>query len=245
MIKNILGRIFTVWGGLMFIGTMMLVILPIWATGLLPEPKRTAWVIRLCRLWMAIFYPLAGISVRIKGKENFKTNENYIVVCNHNSMMDVPITSPGIPGANKTIAKIEMAKIPIFGIIYKRGSILIDRNKDVSRKESYQKMKWVLEQGMHMCIYPEGTRNKSNDPLKSFHDGAFRLSFDTKKAIIPAIITGTKKMLPSNKSFFFWPGKVSMTFLKPVEPSQFNSATEMKEYIFNLMWDEIKNLSIS
>lgn len=245
MIKNILGRIFIVWGGLMFIGTMMLVILPIWATGLMPEPKRTAWVIRLCRLWMALFYPLAGISVRIYGKENFKKNENYIVVCNHNSMMDVPLTSPGIPGTNKTIAKIEMATTPIFGIIYKRGSILIDRNRDASRKESYQKMKWVLEQGMHMCIYPEGTRNKTNDPLKSFHDGAFRLSFDTKKAVIPAIITGTKKMLPSNKSFFFWPGKVSMTFLKPIEPAQFNSASEMKEHVFKLMWNEIENPTIS
>ena len=97
---------------------------------------------------MTIFYPLAFIRVKISGHENFKPNENYIVVCNHNSMMDVPITSPGIPGANKTIAKIELSRTPLFGIIYKRGSVLIDRKNESSRKDSYNKMKWVLEQGM-------------------------------------------------------------------------------------------------
>lgn len=130
---------------------------------------------------MAIFFTLSGVRLTIRGRENFKKGENYIVVCNHNSLMDVPLTSPGIPGANKTIAKIEMAKIPVFGIIYKRGSVLLDRKSDASRRDSYLAMKDVLEKGMHMCIYPEGTRNKTENPLKSFHDGAFRLSFDTGK----------------------------------------------------------------
>jgi len=177
MVKNILGRVFTVWGGLMFIATMLIFIVPIWATGFFPEPKRTEWVIKLCRAWMFLFFPLAGIRVKISGKEKFKKGENYIVVCNHNSLMDVPLTCPGIPGTNKTIAKIEMSRVPLFGLIYKRGSVLLDRSSEHSRKQSYGQMKEVLEWGMHMCIYPEGTRNKTNDPLKSFHDGAFRPLF--------------------------------------------------------------------
>jgi 1-acyl-sn-glycerol-3-phosphate acyltransferase len=239
-VKNILGRIFTVWGGLMFIGTMLIIIIPAWATKFIKEPKRTSIFIQICRIWMYIFYPLAFIRVKISGHENFKPDENYIVVCNHNSMMDVPITSPGIPGANKTIAKIELSRTPLFGIIYKRGSVLIDRKNESSRKDSYNKMKWVLEQGMHMCIYPEGTRNKTNDPLKSFHDGAFRLSFDTGKSIIPAILTGTKKMLPSDKAFFFWPGKITMRFLAPISPTTFSNQTEMKDHVFEVMWREIE-----
>src|SRR6185436_5631575 len=104
----------------------------------------------------------------------FKNGENYIVVCNHNSFMDVPLTTPFIPGPNKTIAKIEMAKIPLFGLIYQRGSVLVDRKNEESRKNSYIKMKDVLQMGMHMCIYPEGTRNKTTAPLQPFHNGAFR-----------------------------------------------------------------------
>ena len=115
---------------------------------------------------MRIFFFVTGCSLKVKGKENFQHGENYIVICNHNSLMDVPLSTPFIPGANKTIAKVEMAKIPIFGLIYKRGSVLVDRNDKNSRKNSFKKMKEVLNMGMHMCIYPEGTRNKTCNAFK-------------------------------------------------------------------------------
>ena len=111
MLKNILGRFFATWAILTFIATMLLIIIPTWIMGVLPEPKRTRAFIQLSRIWMSVWLPLAGIRLVIKGREKFVKGENYVVVCNHNSFMDVPVTSPGIPGANKTIAKIEMAKI--------------------------------------------------------------------------------------------------------------------------------------
>ena len=241
MAKKILGAFFTIWGGTVFIASMLVFIIPIWITGIFPEPVRTAWVIRFCRMWMSVFFPLSGIRLRISGRQHFKKGENYIVVCNHNSLMDVPLTSPGIPGPNKTIAKIEMSRIPVFGIIYKRGSVLLDRSRESSRKQSYIDMKRVLELGMHMCIYPEGTRNKTAEPLKSFHDGAFRLSFDTGKSIVPCIIRGTRAMLPHDKKFYFWPGQASMQFLEPVSPAGFENASAFKEHIFKLMWTALEN----
>ena len=90
---------------------------------------------------MAVYLRLIGCPLRISGKENFAPGEQYIVICNHNALMDVPVSSPAIPGANKTIAKSEMAKIPVFGMIYKMGSVLVDRKSDRSRKESYLNMK--------------------------------------------------------------------------------------------------------
>ena len=54
-------------------------------------------------------------------------------------------------------------------------------------------MKDVLKKGMHMCIYPEGTRNRSNEPLKKFYDGAFKLAVDTGTSIIPSLIFNTRK----------------------------------------------------
>ena len=166
-----------------------------------------------------IFF-LTGCRLKIKGKENFKKGENYIITCNHNSLMDVPVSTPFSPGANKTIAKAEMAKIPLFGLIYKRGSILVDRNDKQSRQSSFRKMKEVLRLGLHVCIYPEGTRNQSSLPLKSFHDGAFRLSVESNKAIIPALIFNTKKVLPPGKPFYFMPSKMEIHFLPAVYPDK-------------------------
>ena len=66
--------------------------------------------------------------------------------------MDVPVSTPFIPGGNKTIAKKEMSKIPVFGLIYKVGSVLVDRKSDASRKDSYTKMKKVLQWDC-ICVF--------------------------------------------------------------------------------------------
>lgn len=236
ILKNILGRIFAFWAILMFIVTLLLFVIPIGLSVLWREPKRSAVAYFFYSRWMNVFLPLAGVRRRLKGREHFKKGQNYVVVCNHNSLLDPPISSPAIPGPNKTIAKAEMAKIPIFGIVYKRGAVLVDRKSEESRRASYSKMKEVLEQGLHMCIYPEGTRNKSRAPLQRFHDGAFRLAIDTKKPVIPALIFYTAEVMP-RKTFFFWPVKrVEMHFLPPVEVTG-KTTQQLKEEAFNLMKD--------
>ena len=185
---------------------------------------------------MKFFFVFSGVKRVFKGKENFKRDENYIVICNHNSFMDVPLASPGIPGANKTIAKVEMSRIPLFGTIYKSGSVLVDRKSEQSRKTSYLRMKEVLAIGLHMCIYPEGTRNKTKEPLQRFHDGAFRLAKDTQKSVIPAVIFYTNKVLPRNKTFYFWPHRVEMHFLPPISPENL-TVEELKQKAFDVMKD--------
>ena len=187
-------------------------------------------------MWMNVFLFLIGCPVRVRGKENFTKGENYIVVCNHNSLMDVPVATPFIPGPNKTIAKIEMAKIPLFGIIYKRGSVLVDRKSEESRKASFNKMREVLQMGLHMCIYPEGTRNKTKEPLQRFHDGAFRLALDTGKSILPSVIFHTSKVLPNNKKFYLWPHIIEIHFLQPIQVNGL-SMQELKEKTFGIMRD--------
>ena len=117
VLKNIIGRIMALYALLLFGGLLLIFSIPIWITGLWPEPRRTWFLIRISRVWMHIFFPLTGLRLQIKGRENFKKGENYIVTSNHNSFMDVPLTSPFIPGINKTIAKIELSRIPIFGMI--------------------------------------------------------------------------------------------------------------------------------
>lgn len=234
VIKNILGRIFAIWAMIIFICTMLLIYIPFLITGGWPEPKRTILFIRMSRVWMKMFFTLAGVRRKFVGRENFGSGENYVVVCNHNSFMDVPLSSPGIPGANKTIAKKEMARIPLFGIMYQRGSVLVDRKSEESRKASFQKMKEVLGWGLHMCIYPEGTRNKTKEPLQRFHDGAFRLAIESGKAIMPTLIFNSAKVLPTNKPFYFWPHPVEMHFLRPISPGAL-SRDQLKEKVFNVM----------
>ena len=164
--KRFFAGIFAFWAFVIFIITMLPIALLMWIIGVFKEPKRTKNFRIISKLWMSLYFFLTGCSLKVKGLNNFAPGKNYIVIFNHNSLMDVPLSTPFIPGPNKTIAKAEMAKIPVFGLIYKRGSVLVDRSDKNSRKNSFIKMKEVLNMGMHMCIYPEGTRNKTSMPLK-------------------------------------------------------------------------------
>jgi 1-acyl-sn-glycerol-3-phosphate acyltransferase len=234
-LKNFFARIFAVWAIIIFIITMVPVALLMWIIGLINEPKRTGIFRIISKIWMRFFFFVTGCSLKVRGTKNFKPGEHYIVICNHNSLMDVPLSTPFIPGANKTIAKAEMAKIPVFGLIYKRGSILVDRSNKNSRGDSYKKMKEVLNMGMHMCIYPEGTRNKTEMPLKDFHDGAFKLAIESGTKILPSLIFNTKKVLPPGKTFYYWPSKMEFHFLPPVEIKEKDDFEIVKENIHKMM----------
>ena len=235
--KDLLARIFAAWALIIFTTTLLPVALFMWIIGLIDEPRRTYIFGVISKVWMSFFFFMTGCSLKIFGEKNFKPGENYIVICNHNSLMDVPISTPFIPGTNKTIAKTEMAKIPVFGLVYKRGAVLVDRKDKNSRRESYKKMKEVLNMGMHMCIYPEGTRNKTEMPLKEFHDGAFKLATECQKSILPALIFNTKKVLPLGKTFYFWPSHMELHFLPPVIINKTDNVEIVKRMLHEIMTD--------
>ena len=201
---------------------------------LMEDPKGQKYFIAVSKIWMNVWLFLVGCPVKVSGKENFKPGTAYIVVFNHNALLDVPLSAPYVPGANKTIAKASFAKIPLFGLFYKKGSVLVDRNNDKSRTKSFESMKKVLALGMHMCIYPEGTRNRSAEPIKPFYDGAFKLAMATKKEIIPCVIIGTKKAMPIHKKFYLLPVRLKMHFLTAAASSDIE-LKDLKEKVFNAM----------
>ena len=236
IVKTIFARIWALWGIISFIATFLIIFIPSMLTYLVPDPKGSVIFIKIAKLWMNAWLMLVACPVKVIGKNNFAKDTSYIVTCNHNSLLDVPLSSPYIPGANKTIAKKSFAKIPLFGWFYIKGSVLVDRNSDASRRKSFEEMKQVLKKGMHMCIYPEGTRNRTSGPLKKFYDGAFKLAVETKTAIIPALIFNTKKALPASKSFYFLPHKLEMHFLEPIATDSC-TVDQLKEKVFAVMKD--------
>ena len=234
LIKSIIGRFLAFWALLMFATTMFIYMWFYLYCLVLREPKKTEWHRRMSQWWMGTFMMLSGIRFSVRGKQVFNNLENAVVVCNHNSMLDIPVSFPFLPRANKTIAKKSLSKIPIFGWIYSIGTVLVDRNDSKSRQDSYDKMKYVLNHGLDMLIYPEGTRNKTSAPLKSFYDGAFKLAIETQKPIVPVVLLNTKKMLPAKPVMYFKPGKITMHILPPVFPEN-HSIDSLKKTVYDIM----------
>ncbi len=234
--KTIFGGIWALWGLISFVVTFFIIFIPSMITYLVPDPKGQDWFIRISRVWMTVWLYMVGCPLKVNGKENFAKGTAYIVTCNHNSMLDIPISCPFIPGGNKTIAKKSFVKVPLFGWFYRKGAVLVDRKSEVSRRQSFDAMKKVLAMGMHMSVYPEGTRNRTDEPLKKFYDGAFKLAVATNAPVIPAVIFNTKKALPVNKPFYFIPHRLRMDFLPPV-PVDGQTAEQLRDKVFQLMKD--------
>ena len=234
--KFIIGRIIAVWAIIIFASSMFVAVFFMMPCFVMAEPYRARWHRQITQNWMRFFLFFIGCRIKIKGAHHFVKGENYVVVCNHNSLMDVPVSTPFMPRANKTIAKVSFSKVPVFGWVYKFGSVLVDRISDQSRRKSFEEMKTILSLGLDMLIYPEGTRNRTSAPLKSFYDGAFKLAIETQKPIVPVVLLNTKKILPAKPIMYLTPGKITMNILPAISPVGHTSAS-LKKMVFDIMAD--------
>lgn len=232
--KLIKARVLAYWALLIFASTMMIFIWFYLLCFFMPDPLKTRYHRKLSQIWMGLFLFLSGCSFEVKGKEVFEGLENAIVVCNHNSLIDIPISTPFLPRANKTIAKKSFTYVPLFGWVYQFATVVVERKNDQSRRASYEKMKQVLNNGLDMLIYPEGTRNRTTAPLKSFFDGAFKLAIDTQKPIVPVVLLNTKRILPAKPSMYFTPGKIKMHILPAIDPKTYTKET-LRKHVFEVM----------
>jgi 1-acyl-sn-glycerol-3-phosphate acyltransferase len=237
--KRILGHIYFFYALSVFAITLFIVFIFTALLYWVKEPLRSHLLHPIFKAWMRIYMPLVFCRVYVKGKQHFNKNENFVIVCNHNSLADPPISTPFIPFANKTLAKIELSKIPIFGLVYKSGSILIDRKNEKSRKESVVQMQRVLDMGLNLCLYPEGTRNKTGKGIQPFFNGAFLTAIKAKKKIIPALIFNSKDLFPGKPSFWAWPQALYIDFLKPIATADISidAVTELKDATYQIMSD--------
>ncbi len=235
LLKNIFARIWALWALVSFVVTFIIIFIPSMLSYLYKdEVKGQNYFIWVSRVWMQSWLYMILCPVKVVGRKQFEKGKTYVIVYNHNAFLDVPLSAPFVPGGNKTIAKASFGKFPIFGWFYKRGGIMVDRDKENSRVKSYEEMRATLKKGIHMCIYPEGTRNRTGKPLKPFYDGAFKLAIDAKKEIIPCVIIGTNKAMPVKKSFYLFPRPLKMIFLEPISSENIDTKSLNKK-VFDIM----------
>ncbi len=164
---------------------------------------------KLARIWAKIILLGMGFVVRIKKEQEFEKGKSYMLVSNHTSMTDIMLMLYIVKDNPFVfVGKKELAKIPIFGFFYKRTCILVDRKNSKSRKEVFDQAQQRLNQGLSICIFPEGgvPADKSLI-LDEFKDGAFRLAIDHQIPIIPMSFYDNKKRF-SYEFFSGSPGKM-------------------------------------
>lgn len=163
---------------------------------------------------------LAGVKIELRGVENLRPGQNYIVMSNHASNLDPPVLIPSIPGRCSVLVKKELFRIPILGTGMRLAQLVpVDRSNREAAIESVNTAIGVLRQGLHMVIYPEGTR--SNDGrLLPFKKGPFHLAMESGVPVLPVTLLGTYECWPRTR-FALRPGTVSVVFHPPLYPADY------------------------
>lgn len=186
---------------------------------------------------------LFGVRLRVYGKEHIDPNRTYVIVSNHQSKIDMLINGYTSPSEAQFLSKKEMKNLPFFGYIVKYLTILIDRKDKESKEKGFELMEQRLNEGIPIVIYPEGTRNKTDQPLKNMYDGAFRLAIQSGYPILVQTILNSHKLASPHYALDQSPGTVTTYWDPPIETQgmTMDDIPQLREQVQQVMRNRLEN----
>jgi 1-acyl-sn-glycerol-3-phosphate acyltransferase len=244
-VVNLLNKIFSslyiFWVFLVFTVFMLLFLPGI----LLPAffgPHAVSVTYFFMKAWSWVFSMLTFIRYDVVGRENIKKGSSYIFVSNHTSFLDLPGIAMTIRGQFRPLAKKELLKIPVFGWITRATCVVVDRSSNESRKTSLNHLKEILNLGINILIFPEGTQNRSKEILQPFKDGAFRIALDTQKTLLPMVVLGAGKLMPPG-TIRLRPGRIKIVVGNEIQLAPGESTADLKQRTNDIMLQMISDHS--
>lgn len=189
-------------------------------------------------MWTRPLCWVFGVKVVVKGLEN-RPKGGYIYVFNHTSFFDIFAMS-GWLGSFRFGAKIELFKIPIFGMAMRRAGILpIARHRREEVFKVYKAAEERVARGERFALAPEGTRQKT-EQLGPFKSGPFVLAINAKAPIVPVVIKGAAAIMPKGHwipNWGVWSRTITLEVLPAVDVTEYTieNRPQLQERVRNMM----------
>lgn len=226
--------IYAIYASVLFV-VIFLLLFPIFLILGTFNCRKAIWFV--IRIWSIIWFFLLGMYIQRIFLQKPNTHKRYIVIANHYSYLDTALIFRTFPIIVKPLAMQALAKVPLFGYLYSKMAILVDRKNTKSKINSLKKIKEALTNGDNILIFPEGSFNQTDKPIKHFYDGAFKLALETQTDILPVLFPDTNNRW-NNKSFWNWsPGKNRVVFLPEISIANYTveEADKLKSDVHTLM----------
>jgi 1-acyl-sn-glycerol-3-phosphate acyltransferase len=181
--------------------------------------------------------------LRVSGYEVRDPRHPYVVVCNHQSMADIPLVAH-LPWEMKWVAKKELIDLPVVGWMMRLAQdIPVDRKDPRSGAKMILRCLKVLEQKCSVMFFPEGTRSPDG-LLGHFNDGAFHLAIRAHVPILPVVLEGSRDCLPKKSWIFGAPASITLRILEPIETESLTTQEvgALRDRVWSSIARELSNL---
>lgn len=208
-----------------------------------PQKMTRKWSDSTIQNWSKRLLNAAKVDLNVHQGHSIhlEPGRSYIVMCNHTSHFDIPISLVALNGLSvRMMAKKELYKIPVFGKAMLSADFpMIDRE---NRRQSIKDLAYareLMKQGIVVWVAPEGTRSKTGK-LGQFKRGAFLMAIDAKATIIPVAIRGADQILPAKTLGLNFGEKVDVCIGEMIDASEYTS--KQKDILLERVRDSIEHL---
>ncbi|MBK5280078.1 MAG: 1-acyl-sn-glycerol-3-phosphate acyltransferase [Bacteroidia bacterium] len=233
-------RILHTYYGLTVFGILFILFLPLLLIPII-FPKQFQLIGIFNRWWAKILFILTFLPFRVECQAKLDSTKQYVFCPNHFSYLDIP--TMGLNPINTIfVGKSEMENIPLFGFMYSRLHITVDRSKLKSKFITLQRSLEALDQGKSLVIYPEGGIITHHPPhIVKFKDGAFRAAIERQVSIVPVTIPYNWIIMPDPPKYLH-PRKIVVIFHEPIETKGMTrqNVDELKKRVFEVIQGELQ-----
>jgi 1-acyl-sn-glycerol-3-phosphate acyltransferase len=243
--KRVLGRIWLVWAGFWFVGLFLLIYPLLYLFLLSPKTYRAAHFLR--KTWGRTTSILAFVIPVVRYETPLPENQQLIFCPNHISYLDILTCGSFLPGFNFFMGKIELSKVPLFGIWFRTLDIAVHRESLRGSHKAFVDASQQMDAlGANLVIYPEGRIPDDAPKIKyPFKPGAFRLAIEKQIPIVPVTLVDNRKRFNSD-TFDGSPGLMRMYVHAPIETKglSMDDMGALQEKVFVVISSQLKSLGI-
>ena len=171
--------------------------------------------------------PLVGVRLELRGLERLPAGP-CVVVANHASYLDGVVMKAALPPLFAYVVKREMASVPLAGPLLERiGTQFVERFDRHRGASDARRVMRTANGGQSMVFFPEGTFGNVPGLLK-FHSGAFITAARAGCPVVPAVIHGSRAVLPGSRRLPR-PGRIVVELLAPLPAAGEDAAPRLRE----------------
>mgnify|MGYP001079560655 CR=1 FL=1 len=233
-------RIYSTYGLIVF-GGVFLLLFPLFVLATLNR-KWHRYALLLNQFWSRAFLLGMGVPAKVYGRSNLEKYQAYVIAPNHFSLLDIALMGY-IPKPFVFVGKVSLAKIPLFGSMFSKLHIPVDRNSLKSRYRALQLSMQAVDEGKSLVMYPEGGIRTEQPPyLARFKNGPFKVAIDKQIPVVPITIPYNYLILPDDGKLLMRPRRPVMIIHPPIETVGMteDDQKQLREQTFEVIRQELE-----